>query len=73
MVTVDISTYQSQYVVLRTKGNLSYAGTWRGVEAPAGLRPSAVLEIDATSGFAILCPLEFIAEVKVVPILGGCA
>jgi hypothetical protein len=73
MVTMDFSSYPGRYVVLRTKGNLSYAGVWCGVDAPIGLRPAAIVEIDAASGFAVRCPLEFIAEVKVVPILEECA
>jgi hypothetical protein len=68
VVTVDLTSCLNRFIVLRCKSNLAYAGVLRGVEAPAGLRPSAVVEIDSASGFAILCPLDFIAEVKPVPI-----
>lgn len=54
-------------VVLTCRSNLSFCGTSRGTYA-VGAREGLLVETDAGSGLAVWCPVDFVQQVRVIPI-----
>lgn len=69
MTTLNIET--GDRMILTCKNNLSYAGVMLGMLRSPADRKCVAIELDQESGFAVLCPIDFIQEIKKVPISGG--
>lgn len=62
-----VEEYLGRRVVLTCRSELSFCGTARSVHT-IGSRSGVLVETDASSGFSIWCPLDFVKQVTVIPI-----
>ncbi len=65
---VDESPRVGCRVVLNCKNGLAYAGVVTAYAPTPRGQPAVIVELDADSGFSILCPLQFVARLREVPI-----
>ena len=59
--------YYNKRIVLITNNNISYAGIAKEYITKDDLQ-RLVLELDQETKFSILCPVNYIKKIKVVPI-----
>lgn len=65
---MDISDFTGKRVILTSRGNLSYAGRCFGtMSAPCGKTAVAIV-LDEASGFSVLCPVDYIQRLLVLPV-----
>ncbi len=67
---MEMSMKAGDRVVLTCKSNLSWAGSYLGECRSLNGHQCLAIELDRASGFTILCPLEFVLELRHVPISG---
>lgn len=65
----NFEEYLNKRIVLTTGNNVSWAGVCKRLLTLEEDQPARILvELDAKSGFAVLCPRDFVKKIVVVPI-----
>jgi hypothetical protein len=59
--------YLNKRIVIKTYNNIAYAGIAKDIILRDEVK-MLIVELDPESRFAILCPLNFVKYIKIIPI-----
>lgn len=65
---IDVENHIGRRIVLTCNNNMSYAGILKKIITEEEIKASLLVELHEESGFSILCPIDYVQFITVIPI-----